>query len=191
MRLTSLTLTLTTFALTAGPALAAAKDKPFFSLKNTDFIVLLSFLLFIGVLAYFGVFKLLGGMLDKRSEGIRNDLDEARQLREDAQALLASYERKQREVQEQAQRIVESSKKEAAEAAEQAKADLKVSIQRRLAAAEDQIASAEAGAVKEVRDQAIAVAVAAARDVVAKQMTATDSSKMIDDAITEVDARLH
>ncbi len=190
MSIKSILLGASTAALTAGPALAAG-DKPFFSLKNTDFIVLIAFLLFIGILVYFGVFKMLGGMLDKRAEGIRDDLDEARALREEAQAVLASYERKQAEVQEQAQRIVESSKRDAAEAAEQAKADLQASIQRRLAAAEDQIASAEAAAVKEVRDQAVTVAIAAARDVVAQQLTAKDADQMITDAIGEVDARLH
>ena len=75
--------------------------------------------------------------------------------------------------------------------AEQAKADLKVTIARRLQAAEDQIASAEASAVKEVRDRAVTVAVAAARDVIAKQMTAAAGNKLIDEAIAEVDAKLH
>ena len=60
-----------------------------------------------------------------------------------------------------------------------------------MAAAEDQIASAEAAAVKEVRDQAVMVAIAAARDVIAKQMTAADGNKLIDDAIAQVDAKLH
>ena len=183
--------TLTVTALMAGPALAAGADKPFFSLKNTDFVVLLAFLIFIGVLLYLKVFNLLGGMLDKRAEGIRDDLDEARRLREEAQEVLASYERKQAEVQEQAQRIIESSKREAAEAAEKAKDDLRISIERRLAAADDQITSAQASAVKEVRDSAVTVAIAAARDVVAKQLTAADADQMITDSITEVDARLH
>ena len=62
---------------------------------------------------------------------------------------------------------------------------------RRLAAAQDQIASAESSAVKEVRDQAIAIAVAAAKDVIAKQMTAADGNKLIEDAISEVQAKLH
>ena len=98
---------------------------------------------------------MLAGMLDKRADGIRTDLDEARGLREEAQALLASYERKQREVQDQADRIVAQARAEAEAAAEQAKADLRQSIDRRLAAAEDQIASAEAAAVREVRDRAV------------------------------------
>ncbi|GAA6163576.1 F0F1 ATP synthase subunit B [Pelagimonas sp. KU-00592-HH] len=180
----------TILALTAAsPAFAASG--PFFSLKNTDFIVLLAFILFILVLIKFKVPSMLGGMLDKRAEGIQSELDEARALREEAQTLLASYERKQKEVQEQADRIVEHAKAEAANAADLAKEDLKASIARRLAAAGDQIASAEAAAVKEVRDQAITVAVSAANEVIAKQMTAAQGNKLIDEAIAEVDAKLH
>lgn len=176
------------FAL-ATPALAA--KGPFLSLGNTDFVVLISFVLFIGILFYFKVPGMLGGMLDKRATDIKAELDEARALREEAQTVLASYERKQKEVQEQANRIVETAREEAARAAEDAKADLQKSIARRMAAAEDQIASAEASAVKEVRDQAIAVAVAAAKDVMAKQMTPAESNKLIDAAISEVKTKLH
>ena len=181
---------LAAMTLMASPAFAAG-DKPFFSLANTDFVVTIGFLVFIGVLVYFKVPPLLAGMLDKRAEGIQAELDEAKALREEAQALLASYERKQREVQEQADRIIVHAKEEAALAGEQAQAALEKSIERRMAAAEDQIASAQAGAVKEVRDRAIAVAIKAARDVVAKQMTAKDAAKTIDDAIAEVGQKLH
>ncbi|MGX9351458.1 F0F1 ATP synthase subunit B [Shimia sp. W99] len=186
---------LTLAALTAagvtatGPAFAASG--PFFSLHNTNFIVTLAFILFIVVLFYFKVPSMLGGMLDKRAEGIQSELDEARSLREEAQTVLASYERKQKEVQEQANRIVEHAKAEAATAAELAKEELKASIARRLAAAEDQIASAQASAVKEVRDQAIVVAIGAARDVIAKKMSAADGNKLIDAGIAEVGAKLH
>ncbi len=173
----------------ATPALAA--KGPFFSLANTDFIVLISFIVFLGVLAYFKVPGLLGGMLDKRADGIRSELDEARALREEAQTILASYERKQKKVQAQADRIVTQARQEAELAAEEAKADLEKSIQRRMQAAEDQIASAEASAVKEVRNQAVAVAVAAAQDVIAKKMSADKGTSLIDDSIAEVDKRLH
>jgi F-type H+-transporting ATPase subunit b len=180
----------TLLALTAAtPAFAASG--PFFSLHNTNFIVLLAFILFILVLVYFKVPSMLGKMLDKRADDIQSELDEARALREEAQTLLASYERKQKEVQDQADRIVAHAKQEAELAAEQAKADMKESIARRLAAAESQIASAEASAVREVRDSAITVAIAAAKDVVADQMTAADQSKLIDEAIATVGAKLH
>lgn len=180
----------TLIALTAAsPALAATG--PFFSLSNTNFVVLIAFLLFVSVLVYLKVPSLLGGMLDKRADGIKAELDEARAIREEAQTLLASYERKQKEVKGQADRIVDHAKEEAAEAAELAKEQLKVSIARRIKAAEDQIASAEANAVKEVRDRAVTVAVDVAKQVVAKQITAAQGNKLIDQAISDVEAKLH
>lgn len=184
-----LTLAPALVALSTTPALAA--EGPFFSLKNTDFVVLVSFLIFIGILFYFKVPAMIGGLLDKRAAMIKSELEEARALREEAQTLLASYERKQKEVQEQADRIVAQARDEANASATQAKKDLETSIARRITAAEDQIASAEAAAIKEVRDRAVVIAIGAARDVIAKQMTAADAGKTIDDGIAIVDAKLH
>ena len=193
MRIHTLTLA-TVLSAIAAPALAASKNPfsaDFWKLSNTDFIVAIAFILFIGVLFYFKVPGMLSKMLDDRAGGIQSELDEARALRDEAQALLASYERKQKEVQAQADKIVAQAKVDAEAAADQARADLERSIERRMASAEDQIASAQAGAIKEVRDQAVSVAIAAARDVIAKQMTAADANKLVDDAIAQVDAKLH
>ena len=177
------------FTLMASPALAASG--PFFSLYNTNFVVTIAFVCFVSVVLYLGVPKMLAKMLDARADGIRADLEEAKSLREEAKALLASYEKKQAEVQAQADRILEAARLEAAAAAEQAKSDIVASVARRLVAAEEQIASAEASAVKEVRDQAIVVAVGAARDIIASQMTAADGNSLIDDAITQAGTKLH
>jgi len=180
--------------LAATPAFAAGDYEPgygFTSLFNTDYVVLIGFLLFLAILFYFNVPAMLGGMLDKRAEDIKAELDEARALREEAQTLLASYERKQREVAEQSERIVASAKADAEAAAEKAKADLATSIARRLQAAEDQIANAEGKAVKQVRDRAVDVAIAAAADAIAKSMAGADADNLIDSAIGEVEQRLH
>jgi len=176
-------------ASVATPTFAASG--PFFSMQNPEFMVLVGFILFLALLAYLKVPGLLGGMLDKRSDGIKSELNEAKALHEEAQTILASYERKQKEVQEQANRIVEAAKAEAQNAAAEAKEDLKHSIKRRLAAAEDQIVSAQASAVKEVRDSAIVVAVAAANDVIASQMSAASGNALIEDAIKDVADKLH
>jgi F-type H+-transporting ATPase subunit b len=175
--------------LVASPALAASG--PFLSLGNTDFVVILAFLLFVAVLVKAGVPGMLMGLLDKRADGIRSELDEARALREDARTVLASFERQQREVQAQADEIVKAAKADAELAAAQATKDLEDSVARRLAAAVEQIASAEAAAVKDVRDQAATVAIAAAKSVIAQQMTAAEANKLIDASIAEVDAKLH
>ena len=175
--------------LSASPAMAATG--PFISLQNTNFVVLIAFLCFVGILIYMKVPAKITGMLDARAATIKAELDEARSLREEAKSILATYERRQKEVQEQADRIVSAARDEAMAAAAQAKEDLKASIARRLAAATDQIASAEASAIRQVREQAVSVAIAAAGDVLSKQMTAEAASSSIDDAIAQVEARLH
>lgn len=177
-------------SITATPALAA-EGIPFVSMFNTNFVVILAFLLFVAVLIYLKVPGLLMGLLDQRAENIRDELNQAKALREEAQTILASYERKHREVQEQADRIVEQARVDAEAAALKAKDDLKASIARRLAAAEDQIVSAQKKAVKEVRDTAIQVAIAAAGDVIAANMSADDGDRLIDEAIVTVEAKLH
>jgi len=174
----------------ASPALAQPGES-FFDLNNTNFVVSIAFVLFIGVLLYLKVPKLVAGLLDKRADGIRTEIDEARALQEEAKTILASYERKRKEVKEHSVSIIASAKAEAEAVAEQAKADLKETIARRLVAAEDQIKSAQDAAVREVKDKAVAVAIAAASDVINKGMAAKDANALIDAAIKDVGVKLH
>ena len=158
---------------------------------NSTIMVGVSFFLFLALLWYLGVHKMLAGMLDKRAEGIRNELDEARKLREEAQELFADFERKQKEVEEQSKEIVEHAKVEAEAAAERAKADIAASIERRLKAADDQIALAEQNAVKEVKDKAVSVAIAAATEVLSSNIGAKEDKSLVEAAIKDVGAKLH
>lgn len=162
-----------------------------FSLNNTNFVVLIAFVIFVGILLYLKVPAKLSEVLDARATAIQAQLDEARSLREEAQTILASFERKQREVADQAESIVTAARIEAESAAEQAKEDLKLSIERRLQAAIDQIASAEQSAVKEVKDTAVSVAINAATNVISANLGTAASNTMIDEAIKDVAAKLH
>lgn len=160
-------------------------------LYDTYFVVALSFVIFVAIMWRYDVHGMLLRMLDARAEGIRQQLDDAKRLREEAQALLASYERRQKEVEETAAAIVSSAKADATAAGEQAKKDLAESIERRMRAAADQIAAAESAAMREVKNRAVSVAVAAARDVIARGMTAEAASARIDDGIRTIAARLN
>ena len=177
--------------MTATPAFAEGEGAPFFSLHNAEFVVTIAFIVFVGLVIYLGVPKLVGRMLDDRSTLIRNELDEARLLREEAKALLASYDKKMKDVAEHSARIIAGAKDEAQAVATQARADLQASIARRLAAAGDQIDQAVKAAERAVRDQAITVSVAVAGEVLARQMTAEGATASIDAASAEVAAKLH
>ncbi|GMG85468.1 F0F1 ATP synthase subunit B [Paralimibaculum aggregatum] len=160
-------------------------------LYDSNVVVTISFTVFVGILAYVGVHKLLLKALDDRADRIRRELDEARRLREEAQATFAEFERKQREVSAQAEDIVSHAREEAEAAAVRAKEDVKASIARRLKAADEQIAQAEQSAVREVRDRAVEVAVAAARRVITERLGDDKASQLIDDSIESVGQRLH
>ncbi len=160
-------------------------------LQDSHFVVGISFVVFFGLLAYLGVHKSLGRALDDRAGRIREELDEVRRLREEAQAIFAEFERKHREVHTQVGEIVAHAKAEAEQAAENAKADLAASIERRLRGADEQIAMAEANAVREVRDRAVQVAIAAAAEVMAARLTTGDADALVDGAIRSVGERLH
>ncbi|MEM0990929.1 MAG: ATP F0F1 synthase subunit B [Pseudomonadota bacterium] len=160
-------------------------------LYNTSFMAAVSLFLFFGILAYFGVHKMIGKLLDDRAAKIRADLDEAKQLREDAQEIFAEFERKQKSVTTQAEEIVAHAKAEAEAAAERAKEEIAQSVERRLKGADEQIAMAEANAVKEVRDQAVTIAIAAAAEVLSQKVTDERAAQLVDSAIAEVGGKLH
>jgi F-type H+-transporting ATPase subunit b len=180
--------------LAAVPAAAATYNPfspTFYTLSNTNFVVLVAFLIFVGILIYYKVPGILGGMLDRRAATIRAELEEARALREEAQSVLANFQRMQEDVKGQTERIVAQAKSESETAAAQARADLERTLARRLKAAEEQIASAESAALKSVKDRAAQIAVAAAGEVITRSMTAKDAGRLVDEAIATVDAKLH
>ena len=178
-------------ATLAAPVSAHEPVVPFFSLANPHLIIIISFLIFVAALIYLKVPARLAGMLDSRAANIRRELDEARKLREEAQSILSSYERKAREAEAQVERIIATAQSEAQAAAKTARADLASSITRRLAAAEDRIASAQAAAVREVKDRAAEIAVTVAGELIAGNMTEQRGNALIDDAIGTVEAKLH
>lgn len=133
------------------------------------FWVFLAFLVFFGVLVYMKVPGMLIAALDKRADKIRADLDEARRLREEAQALLREYELKRGEAEAEAQAIVGQAKREAEVLGEEARARIEDYVARRTRAVESRIAQAEQQAVAEVRSRAIDVATAAAGRILADE----------------------
>lgn len=160
-------------------------------LNNTNIVVAIGFVIFVGVLLYFDVPKMLAAKLDERAVKIKADLEEARALRDEAQTLLASYERKQKEVAAQAEEIVAAARSEAERAAVVAKAEIAKSVERRLATATEQIAAAEKAAVRQIKDRAVSVAVAAAADAISRGMKPQDADALIEASIAEVGGKLH
>jgi len=141
--------------------------------------VAVAFVIFVGVLIYYGVHTMVTGALDQRSARIRTDLDEARRLKEEAAALLAEYRRKQQTAEREAAGIVAGARAEADRLAVEARTRMDEFVARRTKMAETKIAQAEAQALADVRAAAAEAAVAAAEKI----LTQTVKGSVADDFI--------
>ena len=148
---------------------------------EAEFWVAIAFLIFVGVLGYFGVHKLMLKGIDDRRDRIKAELDEARRLKTEAAALLEQYQRKQQEAEHEAEAIVTSAKAEAERLAAEAAAKIEDFVARRTKMAESKIAQAEAQALADVRSAAAEAAVAAAETI----LTRTVKDKVADDLIAK------
>ncbi len=160
-------------------------------LSTPDFWVAVAFLTFIGALIYFGVPGMIGKALDDRADAIRKELDEARRLREEAQNLLADYQRKAREAEEEAKVIVDQAKREAEAVAAETRKALEESVARRAKQAEEKIARAEAQALGEVRGAAVETAMAAAEKIIQDRVSGGQSDQLIDQSIQDLRGKLN
>ena len=158
---------------------------------DATFWVGAAFVIFIGILVVLKVPGMLTSALDERAKKISDDLDQARELREEAQVLFATYQRKQRDALQEAEEIVTHAKEAAAREAELAENKLKEAIDRRQQAALNKIALAEAQAEKEVRDTAIEIAITAATTVVLGKVRGDHSDKLVDSAIQKLGRHLN
>ena len=159
--------------------------------SDPTFWVGLAFVIFIAIIFYYKVPGLITGALDQRAEKISAELDEARRLREEAQALLANYERKHRDAMKEADEMVAHAQKEAERESQAAAERLERSIAAREQQALDKIALAEAQAEKEVRDAAVDVAVSAARQVIAEHVGGDQGNALIDQSIKDLRRHLN
>jgi F-type H+-transporting ATPase subunit b len=135
--------------------------------------------------------RAIAKQLDTRRDDIKNRLDEAQRLHTEAQALLATHQQRLREAQRDAADMIATAKAEAERLTAAGTRDLEDLLKRREQQAVARIAQAEADAVREVRSVAVDLAVAAARKIIAEQMTPELAAALADKSIKELGERLH
>lgn len=158
---------------------------------DATFWAFIGLILFFVVIVYAKVPGIITGALDKRADTIKQELEEARRLREEAQSILADYQRKRQEAEGEAEAIVAEAKLEAERLTEETNAALEEMMARRTKSAETKIAQAEASAIAEVRARAAEVAALAAEKVVTKKMTGKKSADVMKASIEQIKANLN
>jgi F-type H+-transporting ATPase subunit b len=158
--------------------------------SDAEFYVLLAVAIFF-IVVWKPAKRTVIGALDGRTERIRQELEAAHSLREEAQQALASYLKRQQDGAAEAQTIITHAKDEAERIAAQSLHDLEEALRRREVLAEERIAQEQAKALAEIRAIAVDVAIAAARQVIAASLDGRRGAALIDDAIAALPRQLH
>ena len=157
---------------------------------DNTFWALIGLILFFVLIAYLKVPGMMSKALDKRSYQIRNEIEEARELKEEAKRQLAEFQRRRREAEDEAREIVAMAQREASALIEDAHRKSEEYVARRTQVAEQKIVQAEADAIAEVRASAVNIAVEAATRIIRERNVGGDGA-MTDQSIAEVRRRLN
>jgi len=185
----ALQITLPAFALSCGVSYAAGSKK-LISLDNTDFVVLISFLIFVGVLVYFRVPSIVGAFLDKRSHDIQNEIEKAGEILEEAKKILSSIEADHIRTSESIGQMVESAKARAGDDEEKAKRNIEELMKNKLISAEGQVMSNERKILEEIEGRAIDLSIEKVRMKLSKSFSSSDYDSQFDASIQSIEKGL-
>lgn len=159
-------------------------------LHNPEIWVLIGFSLFV-ILVFTPGKRALLGLIDTRVAKIRQQLDEATSLRREAEAALASAQKRLADSSAEAERMIADAKAGAERSRREALEEIHELTQRRQKEAIEKIAQAEAGAVDEIRRLAVDAAIAATRSLLVAHVTGATADRLVDDAIADLPLRLN
>ena len=182
-------ITLPAFALSSGVSYAAGSKK-LISLDNTDFVVLISFVIFVGVLVYFKVPSIVGAFLDKRSNDIQNDIEKAGEILEEAKKILSSIEAEHIRISETIGQMVQSAKSRAGDDEEKAKKNIEELMRNKLISAEGQIMSNERKILQEIESRAIDLSIEKVRMKLSNSLSNSDYDNQFDASIQSIEKGL-
>ena len=185
----SFMITLLAFALSPGAGYAAGSKK-MISLDNTDFVVLISFLIFVGVLVYFKVPAIIASFLDKRAEDIQNEIEKASEILEEAKEILSSIEADHIRTSETIEKMVITAKDRAGEEEEKAKKHIEELMKSKLLSAEGQVRSNERKILEEIEARAIDLSIEKVREKLSKSLSGNDYDKHFYSSIQSIEKGL-
>ena len=189
LNIKSLQITLLAFALSYGVSHAAGSKK-MVSLDNTDFVVLISFLIFVGVLIYFKVPSIVGAFLDKRSNDIQSEIEKASEILEEAKKILSSIEADHKRTSETIGQMVETARSRAGEEEEKAKKNIEELMKNKLISAEGQVMSNERKILDEIEDRAIDLSIEKVKVKLSQSLSSSDYDNQFNASIQSIEKGL-
>ena len=189
LNIKALKITLPAFIRSCGVSYAAGSKK-LISLDNTDFVVLISFLIFVGVLIYFKVPSIVGAFLDKRSNDIQSEIEKASEILEEAKKILSSIEADHKRTSETIGQMVETARSRAGEEEEKAKKNIEELMKNKLISAEGQVMSNERKILEEIEDRAIDLSIEKVKVKLSQSLSSSDYDNQFDASIQSIEKGL-
>lgn len=124
-------------------------------------------------------------VLEEREHKINDNLRKAERLREDAEAAVASYERKMAEARAKAQEALRQAREQMAAEAAERHAQLSERLAEEITAGETRIAEARAQAVASVRDIAVDIAASATQRLIGGRIDKKAVASAVDGVMEE------
>jgi F-type H+-transporting ATPase subunit b len=153
--------------------------------------VALAMIALLGIMLWKRVPAMIGKALDGQIDGIRKTLDDAASLRKEAEKLKAEYEAKRNAAAKEAEAIVAAANVDADTLIANARVQAETMVARRTAMAETKIAAAERAASDDIRAIAANAATAATQKLLTEKLDGASRDRLVDQAIGELDRRLH
>lgn len=169
----------------------ASADIPLISLNNTNFVVTIAFLAFIGIVLYLKVPTKVNGLLDDRSTTIKEEIEGANKILEESKSLLAELEREHKQNIEKAQKIISDAETEAKRMISDSKKEIRHSVERKVKLAEEQIKATEASVIKSIKDRAIDNSVLLAEQQLSIRATSKANNLIIEKSIEQIKKSLN
>lgn len=157
---------------------------------DETFFVGLAFVVFV-FLSFGAIKKVASEGLRGRAKRIRQELDEATRLKQEAQTLVDLYSRKYQEAMQESENIIAKAQKEAEAMLADARKQLDETIQRRLEQIADRIAQAETNALQEIQTHAIDIAVNATRAILKERIEKSAADEALHLSLQEIERKLH
>ena len=189
LNIKALHIMLPVFALSFGVSYAAGSKK-IISLDNTDFVVLISFLIFVGILIYFKVPSIVGAFLDKRSNDIQSEIEKASEILEEAKKILSSIEADHKRTSETIGQMVETARSRAGEEEEKAKKNIEELMKNKLISAEGQVMSNERKILEEIEDRAIDLSIEKVKVKLSQSLSSSDYDNQFNASIQSIEKGL-
>jgi F-type H+-transporting ATPase subunit b len=158
---------------------------------DATFYALVGLLIFLGIMLYIKVPATIAKALDERGDRVRRELDEAKALREEAQKLLAEYQKKRKDAETEAEAIVTQAKRDADAIVVEARAKTEDYVKRRQALAEQKIGQAERDAIGEVKSKAVEIAIAASTQLLGKGIDSKAAGDLFKSSLAEIKSKLN